>query len=270
MTHPRLEVMHEAAKGVARNAPPLLFLHGAFSAAWCWQEHFLPWFAEQGYDCWAPSLEGHGDSSGRNYLSGISIDDYVRNLSAVIRQIGHTPIVIGHSMGGFVLQQYLALHTLPGAVFLASVPPHGLAGSSLRLLSQAPSQFLALNLYQNGMHQPDWSELQDMLFSPAASNEVIALMARQAQQESQRAIMDMTLVNPLFIRPLPPVTALVLGAADDKLISAADVGATASRLNCTAEILPSIGHMMMLDAHWPRVGNRILEWLDQHWPQPEA
>lgn len=266
MTHPRLEVVHEAAKGVAQSAPPLLFVHGAFSAAWCWQEHFLPWFAARGYDCWALSLEGHGGSSGQDYLSSISIDDYVRDLSAVIRQIGHTPIVIGHSMGGFVLQQYLTLHTLPGTVLLASVPPHGLAGSSLRLMTQAPSQFLALNLYQNGMHQPDWTQLRDMLFSPHASEESVALMARRAQQESQRAIMDMTLVNPLFIRPLPPLPALVLGAADDRLISAADVVATAARLDSSAEILPHMGHMMMLDGRWEQVAARILEWLGQHWP----
>ncbi|WP_024302401.1 alpha/beta hydrolase [Pseudogulbenkiania sp. MAI-1] len=266
MKHPRLELIHEAARGVALDAPPLLFVHGAFTAAWCWQQHFLPWFAERGYDCWALSLEGHGESSGHDYLSGISIDDYVRNLSAVIRQIGHTPIVIGHSMGGFVLQQYLTLHTLPGAVLLASVPPHGLAGSSLRLLAQAPSQLLALNLYQNGMHRPDWTELRDMLFSATASEEVVALMARRAQQESQRAIMDMTLVNPLFIRPLPPLPALVLGAAGDHLISAADVVATADRLDCSAEILPHMGHMMMLDSHWEKVAERMLEWLEQHWP----
>ena len=266
MTHPRLELIHETAKGVAQPAPPLLFVHGAFTATWCWQEHFLPWFAERGYDCWALSLEGHGSSSGHDYLSGISIDDYVRNLSAIIRQLNHTPIVIGHSMGGFVLQQYLTLHALPGAVLLASVPPLGLAGSSLRLLAEAPSQFLALNLYQNGMHQPDWNELRDMLFSPAASDEAIALMARRAQPESQRAIMDMALVNPLFIRPLPPLPTLVLGAADDKLIAPADVVATATRLDSSAEVLPHMGHMMMLDRHWEQAAARMLEWLGQHWP----
>lgn len=270
MSHPRLELIHEAAQGVAQPAPPLLFVHGAFTAAWCWQMHFLPWFAGRGYDCWALSLEGHGSSSGHDYLSGISVDDYVRNLSATIRQIGQTPIVIGHSMGGFVLQQYLALHALPGVVLLASVPPHGLAGSSLRLLAQAPSQFLALNLYQNGMHQPDWTELRDMLFSPAASEEVIALMARQAQQESQRAIMDMALVNPLFIRPLPRLPALVLGAADDRLISPSDVVATATRLDSSAEILPQMGHMMMLDERWEQVASRVVDWLGQHWPASDG
>jgi hypothetical protein len=41
--------------------------------------------------------------------------------------------------------------------------------------------------------------------------------------------------------------ALVLGAAEDMLISPEDVVATAERLDVNAEILPHMGHMMMLD-----------------------
>jgi pimeloyl-ACP methyl ester carboxylesterase len=28
---------------------PLLFVHGAWHAAWCWDEYFLDFFAENGY-----------------------------------------------------------------------------------------------------------------------------------------------------------------------------------------------------------------------------
>ncbi len=28
---------------------PLLFVHGAFVAAWCWDDHFLPYFAQHGF-----------------------------------------------------------------------------------------------------------------------------------------------------------------------------------------------------------------------------
>ena len=28
---------------------PLLFIHGAWHAAWCWDEHFLSFFADKGY-----------------------------------------------------------------------------------------------------------------------------------------------------------------------------------------------------------------------------
>lgn len=259
---PRLELIHEAATGTVRNAPPLLFVHGAFCAAWCWQETFLPWFARQGYDCWAISLEGHGDSDGRQYLAAISIDDYVRNLGTAIKRIKRTPIMIGHSMGGFVLQQYLIRHSLPAAAFLASVPPTGLASSSLRLLTQAPGLLLNLNLYQQGSYNPAQDELRDLLLSADAPDSTTDLLVRRCQLESQRAVMDMTLVNPLGIAAIKPLPALVLGAAEDMLISPQDVVVTAERLDVNAEILPHMGHMMMLDTRWERTAERLLQWLE--------
>lgn len=268
--HPHLELLHEPPRGEAKPTPPLLFVHGAFCAAWCWQTHFMPWFAERGYDCWAVSLEGHGGSDGRHYLAAISIDDYVRNLTGAVKRIKHTPVMIGHSMGGYVVQQYLTRHPLPAAAFLASVPPSGLAASSLRLLTQAPSLFISLNMYQHGIHDPAFQELRSMLLSANVPDEEVEDMVRNAQPESQRAIMDMTLINPLAIRPIPPTPALVLGAAEDMLISPSDVVATAERLDVTAEILPHMAHMMMMDTHWQKTAERLDSWLSNLTPSPIA
>lgn len=38
--------------------PPLVFVHGSYHAAWCWAEHWLPFFADSGFDCYAVSLLG--------------------------------------------------------------------------------------------------------------------------------------------------------------------------------------------------------------------
>ncbi|GJN27868.1 hypothetical protein PR202_gb15924 [Eleusine coracana subsp. coracana] len=36
--------------------PPLVFVHGSFHAAWCWAEHWLPFFSRAGFPCYALSL----------------------------------------------------------------------------------------------------------------------------------------------------------------------------------------------------------------------
>jgi pimeloyl-ACP methyl ester carboxylesterase len=41
---------------------PLLFVHGAWHGAWCWDEYFLDFFAGRGYRALAVSLRGHGNS----------------------------------------------------------------------------------------------------------------------------------------------------------------------------------------------------------------
>ena len=41
----RLEIIVRQPEG--RQQPhPLLFVHGAYSGAWCWDEYFLPYFAK--------------------------------------------------------------------------------------------------------------------------------------------------------------------------------------------------------------------------------
>ncbi|MCA9946237.1 MAG: alpha/beta fold hydrolase, partial [Anaerolineales bacterium] len=62
-----LELLVHEPTQKAKNTP-LLFIHGAWHGAWCWEEHFLPYFAERGYAVYAPSLRGHGQSSGQERL----------------------------------------------------------------------------------------------------------------------------------------------------------------------------------------------------------
>ena len=33
-------------------------MHGSFHSAWCFAEHFMPFFTRQGHDCYAVSLRG--------------------------------------------------------------------------------------------------------------------------------------------------------------------------------------------------------------------
>lgn len=258
-----LERIHEAPQAQARKAPALLFVHGAYCGAWCWQPRFLPWFARHGYDCHALSFEGHAGSAGHDYLAAIRIDDFRRNLESLIDSLPAPPVVIAHSMGGFVLQQLLVGRPLPGAVFLASVPPTGMAAPALRLMAGAPSLFIKLNLFQRGHYGPGLDELRDLLFSPDVPEDMLELSIRHFQPESERAIMDMALVNPLGIGRPTPTPALVLGGAEDRLISPEDVVSTARLMDTSAEILPGFGHMMMLDTRWERCAERILEWLEK-------
>lgn len=44
--------------GKSKRDPPLVFVHGSYHAAWCWAEHWLPFFSGFGYDCYALSLLG--------------------------------------------------------------------------------------------------------------------------------------------------------------------------------------------------------------------
>ena len=44
------------------NKNTILFVHGAYHAAWCWEEHFIPFFYAHGYNVYAMSFRNHGNS----------------------------------------------------------------------------------------------------------------------------------------------------------------------------------------------------------------
>jgi pimeloyl-ACP methyl ester carboxylesterase len=46
----------ESLPVAGRKPTPLLFVHGAWHAAWCWAEHVLPFMAARGYASYAVSL----------------------------------------------------------------------------------------------------------------------------------------------------------------------------------------------------------------------
>lgn len=256
-------VKHPGDKQTAHKTP-LLFIHGAYTAAWCWDEHFLDWFATQGYSSYALSLSGHGGSRGRKHLDSFSINDYVDDVAEVVATLPAPPVLIGHSMGGFVVQKYLecddAPDGLPGAVLMCSVPPQGLMASAFGLMFQKPGLLRDLNALMTG-GRVAVETLRDALFAQPVSTQDLLRYLHLAQPESQRAIWDMALLNlprPSRVRNIP---LLVLGAEFDHLTPAPLAKLTADTYGVTAEIFPGMGHGLMLESEWQKVAERIRDWL---------
>lgn len=255
----RLEVLTRAPTGAAK-AHPLLFIHGAFTGAWCWQEHFLPFFANAGYAAYALSLSGHGNSRGHEKLDSLSISDYVADVAEVALQLAQPPVLIGHSMGGFVVQKYLEQHAAAAAVLMCSVPPQGLATAALGMMMAKPGLMVELNRLMGG-GVVALEALREALFAQDVSNDDLSRYYRWSQPESHRAIWDMT----LFSLPRPSLVAatpmLVLGAEYDHLIPRSLVEMTARSYGVEAEIFAGLGHGLMLEKDWRQVAQRVLDWL---------
>ena len=240
---------------------PLLFIHGMWHGAWCWDETFLPFFAEHGYKATALSLRGHAGSEGK--IRGSTIADYVSDVEQVASQLGTPPVLIGHSMGGFLTQKYLERHDAPAAVLLASNPHFGLWPTLLRMFMQRPLMLLKvtgqLRMYPV-VETPEAARWA--LFSKDMPEEQVLNYHAKLNDESFRMFIDLlglNLANPKKIKsPL-----LILGAEYDNAISPDQVHATARAFGVQAEIFPNMAHDMMLEANWKSVAERILGWLKE-------
>ncbi len=256
-----LELIVREPAQKTRNTP-LLFVHGAWHGAWCWDEYFLPYFAQRGYTVYAPSLRGHGQSSGKERLRWSSARDYVADVAETAAKLPQPPVIIGHSMGGYVVQKYLEQVTLPGAILLASVPPQGVLGVTLRIARHFPGKFVKLNLKLSLYPLVETAELaRHQFFSESMPQEQVNRYFQKLGDESYRAFLDMLLFNlPKPRRVNTPV--LVLGARDDTIFTLDEVKATARAYNTQPHFFP-MAHDMMLEAGWEQVAEKMLAWLDE-------
>jgi pimeloyl-ACP methyl ester carboxylesterase len=240
----------------------LLFVHGAFAEAAVWDVHFLPYFAAQGYHAHALSLRGHGTSAGRERLRWHSLADYVADVEHAVRRLGQSPVLIGHSMGGMVIQKYLERYDAAGVVLMASAPPHGLLASLTGMWLSRPWVLYQLALIQHG--GPRWASpalLRQALFSDNTPEASIRGYLPLFNGESQRVSWDMLGLNPLRLRTRPTLPLLVLGAEQDVFFSPGLVHDTARAYGARAVTFPDMGHAMMLERDWRAVAEHILAWL---------
>lgn len=104
--------------------PPLLFVHGAWHGAWCWKP-LMDYLAKKGFTSYAFDLPGHGTRESEK-VAGLGIMDYVAELETAIEELAPVkPILIGHSMGGLIVQKFLENNDAPAAMLIAPCPARG-------------------------------------------------------------------------------------------------------------------------------------------------
>ncbi|WP_343572149.1 alpha/beta hydrolase [Mycobacterium sp.] len=255
-----LEVIEKGSVSEAHPAP-LLFVHGVWHAAWCWDENFLSYFADKDYCAVALSFRGHGESLTDKPLWACSVADYVADVSSVADTLPSSPVVIGHSMGGLIVQKYLESHDAPAGVLMTSVPPQGNLGNALRWIRQRPSDFVKMTITGKALPYINPPQLaRERFFSTHTPEADVEKYAARLQEDSSRIGIDSLLLRlPRPKKVTAPV--LVLGADEDGAHTRKEILATARAYGTQAEFFPDMGHNMMLEPGWAAVAERIDSWL---------
>lgn len=109
---------YEAAGDSSR--PPMVFLHGIGGAARAWRDQ-IEFFGEN-FRAIAWDMPGYGSSVP---LANVSIATIANALQEFLRQTcASAPVLVGHSIGGMVVQQWLTRHPAAArAVVLAQTSP---------------------------------------------------------------------------------------------------------------------------------------------------
>jgi pimeloyl-ACP methyl ester carboxylesterase len=258
----KLEIISRYPSG-GTHSTPLLFVHGALHAAWCWEFHFLDYFAQHGYAAHAVNLRGHGNSEGRERLRWTRIADFVEDLENAARELPSPPILIGHSMGSFIIQKYLEDHSAPAAVLLTPPPPTGLRAATLRIARRHPLVFAKINVTLSLFPLVGTPALaREAFFSDDLPDEQLLEYWERLQDDAFLGFLDMLILD----LPKPPkqrTPMRVLGGARDNMLRPGEIHATARAYNVQAEIIADVAHNMMIELRWQTVAERILVWLKE-------
>ena len=258
---PLLEVRKRLPATGSRK-PPLLFVHGGYCDAWCWEPYFLPWFAARGYPAYALSLRGHGESGGAGSLFIAGLDDYEADVEHVAGTLKTPPILIGHSLGAAVVERIAAKRPVRGAALLAPVPPVGLLPIATRLAAEHPNYLMHMGVIDPSRMSVDvMSTLEPFYFSAGVGADMLARAAKHFNAESPRALFDLSLRLHWALPPKGDRPVFVLGVDGDRICTPGDVRATAAHHNVTATIVTGLAHLMMLEPEWERAAQPLEAWI---------
>ena len=117
---------------------PILMQHGMWHGAWCWE----PWqklFADWGWESHAYSLPGHGKSATIRPVRWCTLGYYDRFLDAEVRRLPVPPVLMGHSMGGALVQRLFKRKIrIAAAVLVASWQSRSTLGDTVRACLRHP------------------------------------------------------------------------------------------------------------------------------------
>lgn len=250
---------------------PVLFIHGISCGAWVWQEHFLDWFKDKGFNPYALSLRNHGMSKKTLFTHQTTLEDYIADVELAIDYIRKTtkkdPLIVGHSMGGFLAQKIALRQRTKGVVLLCSAPPQGLIPLMLDILQVIPSPFgfVKTSAYLAGFIHNLPRRLRGIFLATDVGRENIIRYDNLIHPEldSYTAFLQMNLGMPELFFKKSSVPISVIGATKDRIVPKNTVELTAITYGVKPLWLEGLGHCVMLETTWLEAAEMIKKELDK-------
>lgn len=230
------------------NKNTILFVHGAYHAAWCWEEHFIPFFYAHGYNVYAMSFRNHGNSERIENVDQIVVKDMVEDLIKTIDMIDGKIILIAHSLGCRIAQ--MCLEEIYSSI------------QSVVLITPMPVRNNFLQLLQMSKKQRK-NNLEYILFSERLDSERKEYYMSLLDKESKKVeyvMMKRQKKFSIYVRKIPT---LVIGSYNDQCVILQAVKDNAKIHTAELKIVDSVCHDMMLDPDWRNIADLIFKFIEK-------
>ncbi|MFD5915558.1 alpha/beta hydrolase [Kitasatospora sp. NPDC058201] len=255
---------------------PVMFIHGLWLHSTSWE----PWadlFRQAGYEPLTPEWPGVPDTvagarADPESQAGNGLAEISREHARIIRELGTKPILVGHSVGGFIAQHLLGQGLGAGAVAICPGQIRGVkavgpaqAKSTFAFLSHPGNTGRAVSLdaeqfryaFANAVSQEESDELFERWTIPSPARPLFQLaLSNLARNSPARVNTHNSNRGPLLLLSgkLDHTVPDVLTRSTFKQYRKSDAVTEYRRFD-------DRGHSLIVDSGWPGVADTALAWL---------
>jgi pimeloyl-ACP methyl ester carboxylesterase len=249
----------------------ILFIHGMYMNSLCW-EGWLPYFQEKGYEVLAPDWPGRNqpiEVLRKNHpdpqLGQLTLSRVLEHFVNIIQELDEKPVIIGHSMGGLVVQLLLQRDLAAAGVAIDSAPPMGVFTTKWSFLK---SNWAHITPFVSQSHpiEMTFERFQYTFVNTLPLSEQQAAYERYVLPESRRVPRESLLARVDFKKPRPPLL-LIAGSADHiipaSLNKSNHARYKASPSRTDYKEFEGRTHFIIGQKNWKEVADYVLAWLDE-------
>lgn len=250
----------------------IVFVHGMFQNPKSWDK-WIAYFTQKGYNCIAPAWPLHeGDPAElrRNppeNLGDLELSTILAEIESVVRKQPEPPIVIGHSVGGLIVQLLVAKGIVDIGVPISSVAPNAMLAFDWGFMKNSA---LIANPFKG--NEPFYMDLESFTASftnTSTEEESLHAYTETATHDSRNVLRDCMGEDGKIDTDLPHVPMLFIGGEADEIIPAElnkrNAEAYTGEISITEfKSFSNRAHWICGQQGWEEVANYIADWLSQH------
>jgi pimeloyl-ACP methyl ester carboxylesterase len=249
----------------------ILFIHGMYMNPLSW-EGWITYFRGKGYECSAPAWPGRDqpvETLRQKYpdqeLSRLTLSDIIQSTTELIKDMPVKPILVGHSMGGLIVQMLLQKDLAVAGVAIDSAPPMGVLTTKWSFLKSNLPHITPFVSPSNAI-QMSFQRFQYTFVNGLSLEEQQAAYNKYVVPESRRVPREALTTRIDFHKPHAPL--LLIAGSSDHLIPASLNKTNFNRYKASASVtvfkeFAGRTHFIIGQKNWEEVASYVLGWLNE-------
>jgi pimeloyl-ACP methyl ester carboxylesterase len=249
----------------------IVFVHGMFQNDKSWKK-WIAYFEERGFRCIAPAWPGH-EGEPRDLrenippaLGDLRLEEVVKKIENAITPLGEKPIVIGHSVGGLIVQLLANKNMISLGVAIDSVAPNAMLSMDWNFFKNSVKIANPLKGVKPIEQTPE--SFHEAFCNTLTEADAIIAFEETATHDSRNVLRDCMMKPGHVDLDLPHAPLLFIASEQDHIIPDQLVEKNANHYTDENSIVgfkefPGRSHYICGEPGWEEVAQFIYEWISE-------